>query len=73
MFPNVQKSATGGQKAGNIYRIKNKEVTQKLSLGVLMWHPRKEGLHLGPRNLFQQNYALLTKCNLWPAFIQPHD
>ena len=36
-----------------------------LSFGLPMWHPRQEQLHLGPRNLFQQNrqrkyYSLLT-------------
>lgn len=95
MFPSVQKTAAGEQKAGSFSRIKNKEVSRDPSVGlafgwlsyvsgqaehvqghksylsfsVLMKHPGQEGLRLGPRNLFQQNYALLTKFNLWPAFI----
>lgn len=34
-----------------------------VSFGVLMGHPRQEGLHRGPRNLFQQH-----PLSFWPPF-----
>lgn len=64
--------ASGWHLAGcPVFRVKQGHKSY-LSLCVLMKHPRQKGLRLGPRNLFQQNYALLTKFNLSPAFVQPH-